>query len=483
MSSTFSRRALLGGGSAAAVAATTGWSSGGQGQRPAAASSSSDDEAAAHRRFKLIRGGYVLTMDGQLGDLTTGEVLIDGDHIAQVAPHVDPRLASPAETIDATGTIVMPGLVDNHRHMWESLIRGFSANHTFNEYFSQVLLGISPRLTPDDVFLGNLLSAYESLDSGITTILDWSHGTNTREHALAAIEGLRQSGSRAVFAYGSPAANSRPDSPPTPDDVRAAQAALEGDPLVELAVATSNPETSDLGRIGADIALARDLGARVTMHSFGTTRPSAPERLDAAGLMGSDLTFVHCNSFTPGDFDLVAAHGAHVSSSPEVEMQMGLGAAPLTLMLDSGLHPTVSVDIVPAVGGELFTQVRFMLQTQRMLDHQAAQQAGTPLTSLPVSTRDVLPYVTTHPAASLGLEDRIGTLTPGKQADVILVNALDLNLFLAEPSAALVSAAHPGNVDTVLVAGRIVKRHGRLVGIDLPPLRRRARRANQRLLA
>jgi 5-methylthioadenosine/S-adenosylhomocysteine deaminase len=479
MSATFSRRALLGGGSAAAVAATAGWSS--ERRNP----SWRPSEQPGHgSRLKLVKGGYVLTMDSRLGDLPTGDVLIDGDRIVHVAARIDGDPAAQAERIDASGMIVMPGLVDNHRHMWESLIRGFSANHTFNQYFQQVLFGISPRLTPDDVFLGNLLSAYESLDSGITTILDWSHGTNTHEHALAAIGGLRESGSRAVFAYGSPASNSgRPDSPPTPGQVRAAHTLLEGDPLVDLAVATSNPETSDMGRVSADIALARELGVGVTLHAFGTTRPSAPERLQAAGLMGSDLTFIHCNSFTPDDFALVAAHGAHVSSSPEVEMQMGLGAAPLTRMLASGLHPTVSVDIVPAVGGELFTQLRFILQTQRMLDHQAAQQSGTPLTSLPVTTRDVLPYATTHPAASLGLADEIGSLTPGKQADVILVNALDLNLFLAEPSAALVSAAHPGNVDTVLVAGRIVKRHGRLVGVDLAPLRRAARLANQRLLA
>ena len=477
MSATFSRRALLGGGSAAAVAATAGWSS----DRRRWSQRGPEDSGS---RRKLIKGGYVLTMDGQLGDLRTGEVLIDGERIVEVAAHVAASRAAGADIIDATGMIVMPGLIDNHRHMWESLIRGFSSNHTFGEYFAQVLFGISPRLTPDDVFLGNLLSAYESLDSGITTILDWSHGTNTRDHAISAIEGLQQSGSRAVFAYGSPAANSgRPDSPPTQDDVRAAHALLADDPLIHLAVATSNPETSNFGRVAADIALARELGVGVTMHAFGTARPSAPERLSAAGLMGDDLTFIHCNSFTPGDFALVAAHGAHVSSAPEVEMQMGLGPAPLTRMLAGGLHPTVSVDIVPAVGGELFTQLRFMLQTQRMLDQQAAQQNGTPLTTLPVSTRDVLPYATTHAAASLGLEDRIGSLTPGKQADVIVVNALDLNLFLSEPSAALVSAAHPGNVDTVLVAGRIVKRHKQLVGVNLGPLRRDAKTARERLLA
>jgi 5-methylthioadenosine/S-adenosylhomocysteine deaminase len=478
-----SRRMVLGAGSAAAVAATAGWSN----QRPGGADRPErSHQAEPHGRGrgrKLITGGYVLTMDPALGDLPNGEVLIEDDRIVEVAARVGSRRAG-AERIDASGMIVMPGLVDNHRHMWESLIRGVAANLTFNQYFATVIFGISPRLTPDDVFLGNLLSAYESLDSGITTILDWSHGTNTHEHALSAIEGLQQSGTRAVFAYGQPASDTSPGSPPTPDDVRDAAEVLEDDPLVELAIAANSPEFGDFGRIAADIGLARELGVRITMHALGgTPAGSSPRQLDNAGLMGSDLTFIHCNAFTGEDFALVAEHGAHISSAPEVEMQMGLGRAPLGLMLDSGIRPTVSVDIVAAIGGELFSQLRFILQTERLFEHLAAQESGTPLPSLPISTRDVLPYATTHPAASLGLEDKIGSLTPGKQADVTVVNALDLNLFLAEPSAALVQAAHPGNVEAVLVAGRAVKRDGRLVGVDLAPLRRQARAANQRLLA
>jgi len=479
MTEKFSRRALLGGGSAAAVAATVGWSS----DRSTDRRPGEDESQAQNARRKLIKGGYVLTMDSQLGDLPTGDVLIDRDRIVAVAPRITAQQAGDAARIDATGMIVMPGLIDNHRHMWQSVIRGVAANLTFGEYFGTVIFGISPRLTPDDVQLGNLLSAYESLESGITTTLDWSHGTNTHAHALAAIEGLRASGARAVFAYGSPAAASGPDIPPTPDDVRDAFEVLADEPLVDLAIASGSPEESDAGRVARNIELARELGVGVTMHSLGGPAGSAPQLLEAAGLLGDDITFIHNNLFTQADFELIAQRGAHVSSSPEVEMQMGLGPAPLGLMLAAGAHPTVSVDVVPAVAGELFTPLRFILQTERMIAQQQAAEAGMPLTSLPITTRDVLPYATTNAAASLGMADRIGSLTPGKQADVILVNALALNTFLAEPSAALVQFAHPGNVDTVLVAGRVVKRGGRLVGVDLGPLRRQAKEANQRLLA
>jgi cytosine/adenosine deaminase-related metal-dependent hydrolase len=250
-----------------------------------------------------------------------------------------------------------------------------------------------------------------------------------------------------------------------------------------MALAGASPEFVDMGRVAADLALARQLGLRVTMHALGGPTGSSAKLLDDAGLMGGDITFVHSNLFTKDDFDLVAAHGASISSAPEVEMQMGLGASPLKLMLASGIKPTVSLDIVSAVGGDLFTPLRFILQTQRMFDYIDAQNAGTPLASLPIADRDVLPYATTNAAASLGLADRIGSLTPGKQADITMVNALDLNLFLAEPSAALVQAAHPGNVDTVLVGGRVVKRHKELVGVDLAPLQRQARAAGARLLS
>jgi cytosine/adenosine deaminase-related metal-dependent hydrolase len=259
------------------------------------------------------------------------------------------------------------------------------------------------------------------------------------------------------------------------------------DSLVSFAIAIRGPEFSEPARWQADLELARDLHLPVTMHAgvpgFHQRSPSA--RLIAqAGLIGPDLTFVHCNAMTTDDFRIIAAAGAHVSCSPEVEMQKGFGFAPLGAMLAGGARPTVSVDVVTAVGGDLLVQLRFLLQTHRAFDHQAAlQHTGTPLESLSVTTTDVLPYVTTHPAASLGLADQIGTLAPGKQADLVMFDTNDLNLFLAEPSAALVQSAHPGNVHTVLVAGQVVKRDRRLVGLDLEHLRTKAQHANQRLLS
>ena len=435
----------------------------------------------------LIRGGHVLTMDSRLGALPTGDVLVEGSRIAQLGANVRLPSGWHGEVIDASGMLVTPGLIDNHRHLWQSLIRGQSANLTFAEYFTHALEHLSGKFTPEDIYLGNLLSAYEALDAGVTTVLDWSHALNTPEHAAAAVQALADSAARAVFAYGPPSTQWwDSDGPPASHDVTRLHAwhQTRNQGQVGFALAIRGPEFSTERRWRDDLALARDLGIRVTMHAgvpgFHQRTPSA--RLIAkADLLGEDLIFVHCNAMTGDDFWTIAQAGAHVSCSPEVEMQKGFGFSPLATALAAGARPTVSVDVVTAIGGDLLSQLRFLLQTQRALDHQAAfELTGAPLPRLPITTSDVLPYVTSYAAASLGLP-QIGTLSPGMQADLVLFDLRDLNLLLAEPSAALVQSAHPGNVDTVLVAGRVVKRHKQLVGLDLEQLRAKARQASHRL--
>jgi 5-methylthioadenosine/S-adenosylhomocysteine deaminase len=461
---TITRRALLAGGSAIAVAALT--------------SSSGSDRSAAPGEYTIIRGGRVLTLDPQMGELPRGDVLIHGDRIVEVAPHID--LPGPGITIEAERMLVAPGLVDNHRHLWVTLLRGFSVNHTFNDYFGQVLLTVSPRLTTDDVYLGCLLGAYEALYTGVTTVLDWNHGTNTRDHALSAVAALRDSGIRAVFGYSSPAADSvRPDAPPTVADLDAVQTVVQSDPLVGLAIATRNPESANdagLQRIAADIAQARQRGVPVTLHTgFGTGR-SAPQWLASQGLLGPDITLVHGNAFTPAEMAVVAGAGAWISTSPETELQMGLGAPPLRRMLDAGVRPTVSADVVAAASGDLRVQLRLLLQNQRLLDHLAGR---TP----PIMPWDTLmPFVTANAAGSLGLGDQIGRLAPGRQADVVLINLADPSMAPVSSAGMALRTAPTSAVDTVLVAGRVVKRDGQLAVGDLGWLRTTVEQARNRLL-
>jgi 5-methylthioadenosine/S-adenosylhomocysteine deaminase len=429
--------------------------------------------------YTLIRGGHVLTLDPQLGDLPDGDILVDGDRIVAVAPHIDPPDGR-VSTIDATRMIVAPGLIDNHRHLWVSLLRGYSGDHTFGDYFRQVLLSISPRLRPDDVYLGCLLGAYEALDTGVTTVLDWNHGTYTREHALAAVRALRESGIRGTFAYSSPAADSmRPVAPPTAADLDAVQREVRLEPRLGLAVATRNPETADeaaLRRIADDIGYARDRGVPVTLHTgFGTGR-SAPQWLSGHGLLGPDTMLIHGNAFTVEDLRLIAEAGAWLTISPDTELQMGLGAPPLRPMIEAGLRPTVSVDVVAAATGDLRVQLRLLLQTQRLLDHTAGRVGPI----LPWEA--TLPYATTNAAASLGLAGAVGRLAPGLQADLVLIDRAHPCLVPTVTPMLAMLVAPAAAIDTVLVAGRVVKRHGSLTGVDLPALHHRAEEASRRLL-
>lgn len=456
---------MLGAGSAAAAAAVTavtGFSS-----------------AAAQGEYTLVRGGRVLTLDPQLGELARGDVLILDGQIVEVSGQVD--MPGPGVIIEAENMLVTPGLIDNHRHLWVTLLRGFSADHTFLDYFGQVLLTVSPRLTTNDVYLGCLLGAFEALNTGVTTILDWNHGTNTRDHALSAVTALRDSGIRAVFGYSSPAADSvRSDAPPTVADLDAVQSVLQSDPLVGLAVATRNPESADaagLQRITDDIVQARQRGVPVTLHTGFGTGQSAPQWLSTQGLLGPETTLVHGNSFTPSELDLVAAAGSRLSVSPDTELQMGLGAPALRAMLDAGLDPTVSVDVVAAAAGDLRTQLRLLLQTQRMRDHAAGQ--GGPL----LSWDGTLPYVTGNAAASLGLEGQIGRLAPGWQADVVLIDLDDPGVAPVGSAVTTTLTAPASAIDTVLVAGQVVKQGGQLTVGDLGWLRSSAEQARARLLS
>lgn len=432
---------------------------------------------------RLIDNGYIITMDPELGSFR-GDVLLDGDTIVEVAPEIKPGRGM--KTIDASDMVVMPGLIDNHRHMWQGVIHGMATDLTFGEYFQKVLFGASTKFTPDDVYLGNLLASYEAIDSGVTTVLDWSHINLTRDHALSAIKALDEADIRAVFAYAAPVTSTTVDGTPTMDDLKEAKKQTDGNPLLGFAVGTNTPELNPATKpkFLQDVARARELGVPITMHAGFVPGSTFIKDLQSDGLLKDDMTFIHNNKYTKEDFELIAAAGAHVSSSPESEIQMNFGDIPLADMLAAGVKPTVSLDTPSTSTGDLFSQLRMFVQTQREIEQQKAQATGATLQEQLYKLSDSLAWATINAAESLGLGDKIGSLKAGKQADIILVRTTDLNLFLDKPEDAVVQA-HPGNVDTVIVAGRVLKRSGKLVNVkttDLRTLRERALEANKRLV-
>ena len=437
-------------------------------------------------RSTLIKGGYVLTLDPSLGDMPNTDVLIDGDKIAAVQTGLT---ASPhTNVIDARNRIVMPGFVDTHRHTWQTPVRGVLPSCTLDEYFAGMLDNIGIQYRAEDVYIANLMGALEAINAGITTLLDWSHVNNTPEHADAAIAGLTEAGIRAVYAHGVPVggqwwANSALNHP---EDIRRIrkQYFQSDDQLLTLALAARAPGNTTAEVAKHDWLLARDLGIRISVHvgmRLTGVHVHHVLALHKLGLMGPDTTYIHCTDSTDHELDLIANTGGSASVAPFVEMLMGHGVPPTGRLVARGVRPSLSIDVVSSVPGEMFTQMRTALVQERILAF-----TDTPDTAFaPTLThRDVLEFATIDGARACALDQKVGSITPGKQADIILVRTDQVNVApVVDPVATVVICADTSNIDTVFVAGRIVKHNGQIMRVDLPRLLQRLADARDHLLS
>lgn len=410
-----------------------------------------------------MTGGTVISMDAAVGDLGRGDVLISDGVITEVAERID---APDAEVIDAAGKVVLPGFVDTHRHTWQTALRGVGADWTFPEYMATMHGTIRPHYRPEDVYLGNLLGRLEALHSGVTTVLDWFHCADSPEHADAAVAGLKDAPGRSIFCY---AAGFMVTDGSVEHEIRRVRAELPADGLVTMAFGLRGHQMTTMDTFAADLRLADELGLRSSVHfvSDGTARPIA--EMHAAGLLRDTTTVVHANGISDDELRMLADAGASVSVSPDVELKMGFGWPMTGRMLAAGLRPTFSIDDCPSAGGDMFATMRTAFVVQRGLD------GG-------LNSRDVLEFATVDGAKACGLD--AGSLTPGKAADIILLRKDDPSVFpFTNPAGTIVAAGHPGLVDTVLVAGRVVKRDGALVGVDLPALQARLLESRDRIAA
>ncbi len=437
----------------------------------------------------LIRGGWLLTMDADVGDFPACDLLIENGKIAAVANSI---AVTDADVLDATGHIVMPGLVDTHRHTWQSCVRHRCGDLDSPGYFEEMLFRRGPRYRPEDVYIATLLGAVSALDSGTTTMLDWAHIVNTPDHSDAAIAALAESGVRAIFAHGwpliDPASWMVNSAREHPEDIRRLRKQYFSSSygLLTLAMAGRGPEMTTSEVWQSDLRLARELAIRSTIHMGAAGRGPryhAIEQMNQAGTLGEDLTFVHCTTNSDAELKMMSDHGVTVSLGIQVEqVTPAYGDLPLDRMLSAGLRPSLSSDTETKGAGDLFTQMKLALSSYRAWvtnGHSRADRAPAHL-----SLRQVLEFATIAGAQANGLADRVGSLTPGKQADIILIRATDLNLApVSDAVGAVVLGAHAGNVDTVMVAGNIIKRHGRMVNCDLERLRRLAHESLDFVLA
>lgn len=432
-------------------------------------------------RRTLIRFATVLSMDDRIGDLRDGDVLVEGGKIADVRPNIDLGSgAAETEIVDGRGRIVIPGLINAHMHTWQTGLRGFAANWTLLEYFRRMHAGLATVFRPEDIHIATLVGALNQINCGTTTLVDWCHNNPTPAHTDAGVRGLIESGIRAAFFHGSPKPEPKPGEPhfsEVPHPRREVERLLKGpladrNGLVTLGLAILGPHYSTLDVAMHDFRLARELGLIASMHQGGgpAKTPGGWEKLIEAGLVGPNVNIVHGNDLSDDLLQRLVDLGVSFSVTPENEMIQGHGFPITGRLLKRGVRPTIGVDLESILPGDVFSAVRVALSMQRALDNTESRKVqGTIPETTTIPVREALHWVTTDGARMLGRESEIGSLTPGKLADLVVISADDLNLFpVHDPAATVVMQTSLANIEAVMIGGVWKKRNGRLLidGLD-----------------
>ncbi|WP_213571418.1 amidohydrolase family protein [Rhodococcus sp. USK13] len=437
----------------------------------------------------LVKDGHVLTMDPALGDFESADILIEDGVIVAVGPDLG---VTDAEVIDATGHLVLPGFIDTHRHTWQSLVRGICGDWTLGDYYFGMRLGISPAYTADDVRLGNFYGAVDALNAGVTTLLDFSHCNNTPDHSDGAVRGLQESGIRAAFCYGffesSPHGTQFGDHAARIADFhRIADQYFTSDGRLTLGVSLSEIFGLPWEQTVSELSAARERNALLVNHAgcvFGSPLSNGILEMDALGLLGPDMVHVHCTTFDDDAvWEALARSGGKVSISTQTEMNMGFGRPAFQRCRQHGIKPTLSADIVSLNSGDLWHEMRFGLSCARADAADAINSAGHMPEQVAVTAREALTWPTVNAADAMGLGDRVGSLSPGKRADLQIVGGAALEQHpVVDPYATLVFQTSSADVRTVLVDGQVVKRDGVLTVADRQSLTTQVDAASERIL-
>jgi 5-methylthioadenosine/S-adenosylhomocysteine deaminase len=468
--SAFSRRELLQAGVAVGALAMSGGSPAGAAPQPPI--------RLPVRANIVIRNAYLVTMDPDLGDIAGGDIEVADGQIVAIGQFLD---APNARTLKGEGMIVMPGLVETHWHMWNTLLRSMSGDKAEFGYF-RTTSALGQNYAPTDMFQGTRLAAAEAINSGITFVHSWCHNVRNPEYAEADLRALRQSGLRARFSYGwmQGHPNDRTIDLEDLERLHNNWGSYSNDGLVTLGMAWrgqggNNPATAVPPEVYTrEIETARRLGLPITVHASGSRGAAGQvDRLARANLLGKDMQIVHGVVLTPQEIDAIKAAGASLSLSPTSELRIGFGFPQTANLLNAGIPVGLSVDTVELSGNaDMFGIMKFIQNVEN----------GRSENEFKLAARRVLELGTIEGARSMGIDDKIGSLKVGKRADLLMISARDLNLgVFGDPAHMLVTAAQPSNVDTVVVDGRILKRNGRLVHLNAGQIVTEAAAANAAL--
>ncbi len=423
----------------------------------------------------LLRGALILSMDPAVGDLPRGDILVEGGVIRAVAPSIP--APEGALVIEAAGRIAMPGFINGHIHLAQTMQRGLSTEHSFVTYFQQIVLRHSNRMTAEDVRLADHAGGLEQVAGGVTTAMDWSRETTSPDHVDAALAGLSAAGLRAILAYTAPPVPQGGDAAAINGRMMAHARALLGGrmpSLVTLWTCLQGPDFAPLEPAIADMRRLAELGVPTAIHTgaahYANRKPRLLAQLDAAGLLSDRLQIVHANNHEDDEYKLAADKGVALACTPEVELRMGHGQPALFKAAAAGMRVSVGTDIPSMVGGGLLPQLRAaLLAEQHRINLAAIAETRQVPTTPAITARRMLELGTIEGAKGLGLGAVTGSLTPGKRADIILLRTESpLTAPLSDPAGLVLFQASPGDIDTVLVNGRIRKQGGRLVDEDAP---------------
>ena len=417
-------------------------------------------QSAAVLAGTVIRNAYVMTMDPELGDLKHTDIHVRGTNIVAIGPDIK---VQDAEVVDASGMVVMPGIVDTHWHMWNSLLRGLVGSTPQTGYFPTIQK-YGPHYTPLDTYAATRLALSEALGAGITTVHNWAHNVRSPGDAEASIRAHESVGLRARFGYGS-AQGTPPERPQDLDDMARLRGALviaSRNNRVSLGAALRGPQMSATEVWRREFEAAKKLGLPISVHATGDAATSARfkviETLDKDGLLGPDVQIIHAVHATPQEIETLARTGAHVSVSPNAE-SASMGVAPVNAFRKAGVLTTLSIDntALPA-SVDPFGAMRELVNLLRARDGIAS----------PFGPRQALEMATIEGARALGLDGLTGSLKPGKHADLILIDTDNLDFAMSgnAPVERLLMAVQPAHIDSVMVDGRFLKRKGRIVAID-----------------
>ena len=409
----------------------------------------------------MIRNATIITMDEDLGDLEEASILVKEGRITGINKNISP--AADVEVIDAQGNIVMPGLIDCHWHLWTSLLRSMSGDVQEEGYFSMTER-YSGKYTEEDMYIAALYAATEALHSGITTVSDFNHNARSPEFVLASCRALADVGMRAQVLYG-PYRNQSDSEPTHFYGIREVSNILKNEGTfknISLGLGSRGPGYRNLE---SDWEEARSLGLKITIHA-GQKEEGEIKKLANLDLLGRDVNIIHANAITPSAIEAVVRCGTSITMTPWSEMRIGFGFPPVNRLFDAKVNMALGVDSTALTGNaDLFSNMK-------LIQNVANANAKSEFYMKP---HDLIKMVTVDAARSLGLEKITGTLTPGKRADMIMLNRNDLSFSSGNrPKHLIVEATQPENVDLVVVEGRILKRNGRLIQTNVEEVITRA---------